>query len=78
MARKAMAAIGDQTRRRVAPRQMDLFGGALADRVKSAPSWPDLPEDAQEALVGLMRQLILEHARVDAALSAAAEASHDR
>jgi hypothetical protein len=57
---------------------MDLFRGALAETSASGPAWPDLPEGARDALVGLMTQLILEHARVNAMQSAAAEAGHDR
>jgi hypothetical protein len=79
MSRKtATSAIGDQTRKRVASRQMDLFRGALAQTSAGGPAWPDLPEGVRDALVGLMMQLILEHARVNATRSAAAEASHDR
>ena len=42
---------------------MDLFRGGPADARGGAPVWLDLPKDAQDALVGLMMQLILEHAR---------------
>jgi hypothetical protein len=72
------SAIGDRPRKRVASQQMDLFRGALAETSARGPAWPDLPEGARDALVGLMTQLILEHARVNAMQSAAAEASHDR
>jgi hypothetical protein len=72
------SAIGDRTRKRVASQQMDLFRGALAETSASGPGWPDLPEGARHTLVGLMTQLMLEHARVNATRSAAAEASHDR
>ena len=79
MARKTTtSAIGDRTRKRVASQQVDLFRGALAETSASGPAWPDLPECVRDALVGLMMQLILEHARLDATRSAATEASHDR
>ena len=39
--------------------------------------WPDLPRDAQEALLGLMTRLILEHARATAAPTMAG-GGHDR
>ena len=76
MVRKT-SAIGDRPRKRVASQQMDLFRGALAETSASGPAWPDLPEGARDALVGLMTQLILEHARVNA-MQSAAEAGHDR
>ena len=65
MARKSTAkAIGNWRRQGLAPQQMDLFAARIAG---GAPDWPDLPKDAQEALVGLMTRLILEHARTTAA-----------
>jgi hypothetical protein len=47
-------------RTRLAAEQLDLFvSGALI----GTPNWLDLPEEAQESLVGLMTRLILEHVR---------------
>jgi hypothetical protein len=43
----------------------------------SGPAWPDLPEGARDTLIGLITQLILEHVRVNATLTAT-EGSHDR
>jgi hypothetical protein len=64
MARKMSAtAIGGRGERRCAPRQMDLFKGTGAKASDGCPVWPDLPEDARNALVGLMTQLMLSHAR---------------
>jgi hypothetical protein len=75
MARKATAsAIELRRKRRPEPEQMDLFASR---RGAGAPYWPDLPKDARETLVGLMTQLILDHARA-AAQPTTAEASHDR
>ncbi len=59
--------------RRSGLQQMDLFGAGVAD---GAPAWTDLPEDARDALVSLMTQLILKHARTSRAPSEA-EAVHD-
>ena len=42
-----------------------------------APDWPDLPEDARGALIGLMTRLILEHAQAVSAPTTA-EVGHDR
>ncbi len=78
MARKTTSAIGDRTTRRVAPWQMDLFRGVLAQTNASGPAWPDLPEGARDALIGLMTRLILEHARMNATPSPTAEAGYDR
>jgi hypothetical protein len=41
---------------------MDLFDGAQS--ASDAPSWKELPPGAQEALVGLITQLMLDHARL--------------
>ena len=60
--------------RRGGVRQMDLFSAGVAD---GAPTWPDLPEDARDALISLMTQLILKHARTRPELFEAAEAVHD-
>jgi hypothetical protein len=71
MVRKTTASASlDRRKRRLAARQMDLFpqGGAAG-----APNWPDLPKDVQQALVGLMTRLILEHAR-----TTTMGASHER
>ena len=78
MARKVRStATGDRTRKQVASQQMDLFRGVLAKASASGPAWPDLPESTRDTLIGLMTQLILEHVRVNATLTAA-EGSHDR
>ncbi len=77
MARKTTSVIGDRPRKRVPPRQMDLFGGAVAETGADGLAWLNLPEDTRGTLVGLMTQLILEHARVNTTPSAAGEASHD-
>jgi hypothetical protein len=60
--------------RRSGVQQMDLFRAGVAD---GTPAWTDLPEDARDALVGLMTQLILKHARTRPASFEAAEAVHD-
>ena len=60
--------------RRSGVRQMDLFRAGVAD---GTPAWTELPEDARDALVSLMTQLILKHARTSPAPSEAAEAVHD-
>ena len=60
--------------RRSSLQQMDLFRTGVAD---GAPEWTELPEDARDALVSLMTQLILKHARTSPAPSEAAEAVHD-
>ena len=78
MARKTTAAIGDRPRKWVASQQMDLFRGVRGQASASGPAWPDLPEGARDALVGLMTQLILEHVRANAMRSAAVETRHDR
>ena len=79
MARKTMVSvIGDRTRKQVASQQMDLFRVALTEASVSGPAWPDLPESARNVLVGLMTQLILEHARTSAMPSEAVEAGDDR
>jgi hypothetical protein len=75
MARKAAAsAIGDQSKRRRDSRQMDQFKSTGAQASADEPAWPDLPENARNALVSLMAQLMLEHAQ----MSAAPEAGYDR
>ena len=62
--------------RRSGLQQMDLFRAGVADGTTGAP-WTELPEDARDALVSLMTQLILKHARTSPAPSEAAEAVHD-
>ena len=64
MAGKTESAIGIWRKRRLVSQQMDMFAGRVVLR---ALDWPDLPRDAQEALLGLMTRLILEHARATAA-----------
>jgi hypothetical protein len=79
MGRKtARPANTDRSAQRLGPQQMDLFMGGLADASAGAPAWPDLPKDAQDAVVGLMAQLILEHARPSAGPSETVEAGDDR
>jgi len=71
MARKmATSATGDQRKRRCATQQMDLFKGMGVEIGGGGPVWPDLPEDARNALVGLMTQLMLSHARATAVTGA--------
>jgi hypothetical protein len=70
MARKTTtSAIRVRRKRLPGSAQMDLFASRHA---ADAPDWPDLPKDTQEALVGLMTRLILDHVR------ATAGAGHDR
>ena len=54
--------------RRSGLQQMDLFRAGVAD---GTPTWPELPKDARDALVSLMTQLILKHARTSPAPSGA-------
>jgi len=64
--------------RRGGVQQMDLFkAGVVAGGMNGAPKWTELPEDARDALVSMMTQLILKHARTGPASSEAAEAVHD-
>jgi hypothetical protein len=77
MAGKTTAAVGDRSRPRRGPQQMDLFRPGPAGGGASAPAWLDLPTDAREALVRLMTQLILAHARTSVTPSAAGESGHD-
>ncbi len=66
-------AIMHRQNRRSSLQQMDLFRAGVAD---GAPAWTELPEDARDALVSLMTQLLLKHARTSPAPSEA-EAVHD-
>ena len=68
------SAIMHQQDRRSGLQQMDLFRAGVAD---GTPTWPDLPEDARDALISLMTQLILKHARTRPASFEAAEVIHD-
>lgn len=68
------AATGDRRKRRLPPQQMDLFARGVA---AGAPSWPELPKDAREAVLGLMTRLILEHARTTATPTMTTRAGHD-
>jgi len=72
----ARPASTDRSNRRLGPQQMDLFRGGLTNASAGAPAWPDLPKDAQDALVGLMTRLILEHARIGTP-AVRTEAGHD-
>jgi hypothetical protein len=74
MERKTASTIGIRRERRLVSQQMDLFASRV---VAGAPDWPDLPRDAQEALLGLMTRLILEHGRAMAAPTIAG-GGHDR
>ncbi|MCP3374941.1 hypothetical protein [Bradyrhizobium cajani] len=56
---------------------MDLFTGGIAHGVVGVPEWRDLPKEAQDALVNLMTQLVLDHAQVSATL-AKREDGHDQ
>jgi hypothetical protein len=78
MASKTTAVIGDRTSQRGASRQMDLFGHGLAHARAGAPAWLDLPKDTRGTVVGLIMQLILEHAQTSAEPSETVEAGHDR
>ena len=78
MAVKATAsAIMRRQDRRGGVQQMDLFRAGVAGGMNGAPKWTELPEDARDALVSMMTQLILKHARTSLAWSEAAEAIHD-
>jgi hypothetical protein len=55
---------------------MDLFRSGLTEGGAGAPAWPDLPKEAQDALVGLMMQLILDHVRAGETAQET-EAGHD-
>lgn len=68
----------DRRNRRLDPYQMDLFGANASEGMVSAPVWRDLPREAQDALTGLITQLILEYARTQTSLPAAMEACHDQ
>ena len=67
-----------QNNPRLGPQQLDRFRGGSADARAGAPAWLDLPKDAQDALVGLMTRLILEHARTSARWSETVETGDDR
>jgi len=45
---------------------MDLFGSGLSSGAIGAPTWSELPAEAQAALTSLMTQLILDHAATTA------------
>jgi hypothetical protein len=78
MARKTARPTNTDRSNQPGLQQMDLFRGGLPAAAVGAPAWPDLPRDAQDALVGLMTQLILGHARMSAGPSETVEASDDR
>ena len=61
--RKVATAIRHGSTRRRAPQQMDLFAD-VAKASDGKPSWPDLPERAQTALIELMTQLMRQHVLV--------------
>lgn len=54
MARKTMASVSRDRRKRLAAQQMDLFARRSG---VGAPSWLDLPKDARQALVGRNRPI---------------------
>jgi len=70
----ATPAIMHRQDRRSGLQQMDLFRAGVAD---GTPAWTELSEDARDALVSLMTQLILKHARTRPASFEAPEAVHD-
>ncbi|MHC2585433.1 hypothetical protein [Bradyrhizobium diazoefficiens] len=41
---------------------MDLFAPGIAHSAVGVPEWRELPKEAQDALVNLMMQLVLDHA----------------
>lgn len=53
--------------------QIDLFAGGTSTQT---PAWRDLPEEVRDMLTALMARLILEHARINSAVSPT-EAGHD-
>jgi hypothetical protein len=73
----ARPALTRRRNRRLGPHQMDLFGSGATERRLGAPAWRELPREAQDALTGLMTQLLLEHAKARASAPAAMEAGHD-
>lgn len=77
MASKTTAISANPVRRnrRFGMHQMDLFG--VARGAVGVPEWRELPKEAQDALVNLMTQLVLQHVRVSATL-ARREDGHDQ
>ena len=77
MPRKTAISVNlDRHERQLSRRQMDLFRSGLTEGGAGAPAWPDLPKEAQDALVGLMMQLILDHVRAGETAQET-EAGHD-
>ena len=56
--------------------QFELFGDDHPKMILDAPAWPELPIEAQVALIRLLTQLILEHAGKNRTGSTR-EADHD-
>jgi len=54
---------GRRQKRPRSARQMDMFTGFAVDAAANLPRWTDLPQNAQAALIGLMTQLMLDHAQ---------------
>ncbi|MCP3476665.1 hypothetical protein NLM33_41595 [Bradyrhizobium sp. CCGUVB1N3] len=48
---------------------MDLFAGGIAHSAVGVLEWRELPKEAQDALVNLMTQLVLDHTRLSATLA---------
>jgi hypothetical protein len=73
----AMPGSGYRHNQQPRPRQqMDLFGSGLSSGAIGAPTWSELPAEAQAALTSLMTRLILEYAAMTAP-PRAKEADHD-
>ncbi|MCP3468505.1 hypothetical protein [Bradyrhizobium sp. CCGUVB23] len=75
--RTAISANQVRRNRRFGMHQMDLFAGGIAHSTVGIPEWRELPKEAQDALVNLMTQLVLDHARVSAT-PAKREDGHDQ
>ena len=54
---------GRHQKRPRSARQMEMFTGLSVDAAASLPRWTDLPQNVQAALIGLMTQLMLDHAQ---------------
>ncbi|PJG53681.1 hypothetical protein CVM73_19770 [Bradyrhizobium forestalis] len=75
--RTAISAKPVRCNRRFGMHQMGLFAGGIAHSAVGVPEWRELPKEAQDALVNLMTQLVLDHARLSATL-AKREDGHDQ
>lgn len=72
----AMPGSGYRHNQQPRPQQMDLFGSGPSSGATGAPTWSELPAEAQAALTSLMTQLILDHAATTAT-PRAKEVGHD-